>query len=49
MKLFLFPGDLACDLAGLPKQSDHRQVLRSFFNTIFWGATATLLAVAFMV
>lgn len=45
MKFFLFPGDVVCDLANLPKESDHRQVLRSFFNTIFWGIVAALVAV----
>ena len=43
MTLFLKPGDLVCDLAGVPQQSDHRQVLRSFINTIFWGATCSIL------
>jgi hypothetical protein len=36
MKLFLLPGDLICDAVGLPRESDDRQVLRSFVNTIFW-------------
>lgn len=32
--------DLVCDLAGVPAASDHRQVLRSFINMMFWGAIA---------
>ncbi len=26
IKLFLFPGDLVCDLSGVAGSSDHRQV-----------------------
>jgi hypothetical protein len=37
-KLFLLPGDLICDAFGLEGESDHRQVLRSFFNMMIWGA-----------
>jgi hypothetical protein len=40
LDLFLLPGDLVCDAAGLPERSDHRQVLRSFINMLFWGAVA---------
>jgi hypothetical protein len=38
VKLFLLPGDLICDAFGLRGESDHRQVLRSFFNMMIWGA-----------
>jgi hypothetical protein len=44
MKLFLLPGDLICDAVGLPRESDDRQVLRSFVNTIFWGAVGVAVA-----
>lgn len=37
-KLFLLPGDLLCDAFGLKGESDHRQILRSFFNMMIWGA-----------
>lgn len=40
LSLLLLPGDLICDLAGVPAASDHRQVLRSFINMIVWGAVA---------
>lgn len=40
LTLFLLPGDVVCDLAGLPKASDHRQVLRSFVNMMVWSAVA---------
>lgn len=40
VRLFMMPGDLACDLAGLEPGSDHRQILRMFLNTIFWSAVA---------
>ncbi|MEQ1698257.1 MAG: hypothetical protein ABL901_20700 [Hyphomicrobiaceae bacterium] len=42
--VFLLPGDLACNAFGLKGESDHRQVLRSFFNMIFWGAVAIATA-----
>ncbi|MEQ1651295.1 MAG: hypothetical protein ABL897_02285 [Hyphomicrobium sp.] len=45
LRLFLLPGDLVCDFSGVPKTGDHRQVLRSFINTIFWGAVASGVAV----
>lgn len=44
IKLFLYPGDLVCDLSGVAKSSDHRQVLRSFINTIIWSAIASGIA-----
>lgn len=44
IKLFLYPGDLVCDLSGVAKNSDHRQVLRSFINTIVWSAIASGIA-----
>lgn len=40
MQWFLFPGDQICDLAGVPKESDHRQVLRSFINMMVWSAVS---------
>jgi hypothetical protein len=40
MSLFLLPGNTVCDLAGVPPDSDHRQILRSFVNTMVWGAVA---------
>ena len=46
MQLFLAPGDLICDLVGIARESDHRQILRSFLNTIIWGAVAVTVAVA---
>jgi hypothetical protein len=44
LTLFLLPGDLVCDAAGVPVDSDHRQVLRSFINMMFWGAAAIAVA-----
>ncbi len=49
MKLFLLPGDLAADWVGLPAESDHRQVFRSFFNTIFWGTAGSIMVVLAMI
>ena len=39
-RFFLLPGDLICDAFGLVGESEHRQVLRSFFNMMIWGAIA---------
>jgi hypothetical protein len=46
--IFLLPGDFVCDLLKVPAQSDHRQILRSFFNMLVWGAVsiATVLTIA---
>jgi hypothetical protein len=43
-RVFLMPGDLLCNAFGLVGESDHRQVLRSFFNMMIWGAIAIGLA-----
>ena len=40
LKIFLYPGDAVCDLAGVPADSDHRQILRSFINTVAWSTIA---------
>jgi hypothetical protein len=40
MRLFLLPGDLVCNAFGLVGESEHRQVLRSFINMMFWGAVS---------
>jgi hypothetical protein len=37
-KLFLLPGSLVCDAVGLAEDSDNRQILRTFLNTLIWGA-----------
>lgn len=46
--IFLQPGDMICDWAGVPAESDHRQVLRSFINMIVWGAAAIWIALELM-
>ncbi len=46
--LFLLPGDLVCDWSGITPDSDHRQVLRSFINTIVWGAVASGVTILVM-
>lgn len=43
-RLFLLPGDLLCNAFGLKGESDHRQVLRSFFNMMTWGAISISVA-----
>jgi hypothetical protein len=42
-KLFLFPGGLICDAAGLTEDSDNRQILRMFLNTLIWGADGVIM------
>lgn len=44
IRLFLLPGDLVCTACDVPEKSDHRQILRGFVNTIFWGAIAVASA-----
>ena len=49
MRFFMLPGELACDAAGLPEDSDHRIVLRMFVNTLTWGVLLVGAALAIMV
>lgn len=44
IRLFLLPGDVVCNACDVPEESDHRQILRGFVNTIFWGAIAVASA-----
>ena len=44
IKLFLLLGDLICNSFGLKGESEHRQVLRSFFNMMIWGAIGIAIA-----
>jgi hypothetical protein len=46
-KLFLLPGGLICDAVGLTEDSDNRQILRMFLNTLIWGAAAVITIVLF--
>ena len=41
---WLSPGDLVCDLVGLPKEGENRLVLRMYVNIIVWGAVLTAVA-----
>lgn len=45
-KLFLMPGSLICDAVGLREDSDHRQLLRMFLNTLVWGAASVIVGLA---
>ncbi|MEQ1648515.1 MAG: hypothetical protein ABL898_08020 [Hyphomicrobiaceae bacterium] len=47
LTLFLLPGDLVCRAFGLEGESEHRQVLRSFANTMIWGAITVGIALKF--
>ena len=41
-KLILLPGGLICDAVGLTEDSDNRQILRMFLNTLIWGAAGVI-------
>jgi hypothetical protein len=41
-KLFLLPGGLLCDVVGLKEDSESRQILRMFLNTLIWGAVGVI-------
>jgi hypothetical protein len=41
-KFFLLPGGLICDAVGLTEDSDNRQILRMFLNTLIWGAAGVI-------
>lgn len=45
-RLFLMPGSLVCDAVGLRADSDHRQILRMFLNTLVWGTASVIVVVA---
>ncbi|HRD76254.1 MAG TPA: hypothetical protein PK264_09980 [Hyphomicrobiaceae bacterium] len=47
-RLVLLPGDLLCNAFGLEGESEHRQVLRSFFNTMIWGAVGIAVTLKLM-
>jgi hypothetical protein len=47
-RVFLQPGEAVCDVMKLPPDSDHRQVLRMFVNTLFWGAVGVAAVAWFM-
>ena len=49
-KLILLPCGLICDAVGLIEDSDNRQILRMFLNTLIWGAAGviTILLLPFL-
>jgi len=48
ISFFLFPGELASNLAGLSPDSDNRLILRMFINTLVWGAIGSAAVLAVM-
>lgn len=46
--IFLMPGSLVCDAVGLRDNSDHRQILRMFLNTLFWSAAGVVAIIFFL-
>lgn len=44
MLKWLSPGDVICDLLGLPNENEHRMVLRMFANILIYGGVAVALA-----
>ena len=49
MKLLLWPGDAIASMAGLPKDSDNRQILRMWANTVIWGAICSIILAMILV
>ena len=49
-KFFLLPGGLICDAVGLTEDSNNRQILHMFLNTLIWGAAGviTILLLPFL-
>ena len=49
-KLILLPGGLICDAVGLTEDSNNRQILHMFLNTLIWGAAGviTILLLPFL-
>lgn len=45
IRLYVLPRDLECDAFGIEGESDRRQVLRSFFNMMIWGAVGVVMAI----
>ena len=45
MRLLLWPGDFIANLAGLPKESDNRHILRMWANTVIWGVVSSVILV----
>jgi hypothetical protein len=46
--ILLYPGELASDIAGLDAESENRQILRMFVNTLFWGTVGTVAVLMVM-
>ena len=47
-RLFLIPGELASNLAGLAHDSENRMILRMFINILVWGAIGSAAVLAVM-
>lgn len=45
LSFLLLPGNMACDMSGITRESEHGQILRMFINTLVWGAVAVVLTV----
>lgn len=49
LSFFLLPGNTACDMSGIARDSEHGQILRMFINTLVWGTVAVVLTVLALV
>lgn len=49
LSFLLLPGNMACDMSGITRESEHGQILRMFINTLVWGAVAVVLTVLALV
>jgi hypothetical protein len=48
-QFFLMPGSMVCNAVGLREDSDHRQILRMFLNTLFWGTVSVVATIVFFI
>ncbi len=48
MNPLLQPGDWLCDLLGMAKDGEQRQIFRMTINAIVWGAIAVIIILRVM-
>lgn len=49
LRYLVSPGDFAAEVSGLAADTESRQILRMFVNTLVWGAVGVIAAMAFLV
>lgn len=48
ISILLFPGEMVCNMVGLPHESDHRVIFRMFVNTLVYGVVGSVAVLAVM-